>query len=144
MAEKQITINAPAEKVFSYVADLPRHSEWAKHPLKVEQTSSGPVGQGATFKSVGHEMGRDNEEAVTISEYQPNERLVYESEGNAGHFRHWVQVQPGDGGVQVAKGFEVVKANFPFSLMMPMVMLFMVPGSLNGDLQRIKEKVEAT
>jgi uncharacterized protein YndB with AHSA1/START domain len=144
MAEKQITINAPAEKVFTYLADFPRHSEWAQHPLKIEQTSPGPAGQGTTYKSVGHQMGRDSEDAVTVTEFVPNQKIVYEAEGREGRFRHWIQLQPGDGGVQVTKGFGVVKANFPFSLMMPIVTTFVAPGGLNGDLKRIKEKIEGS
>ena len=142
--EKQLMINAPADKVFSYIADFPRHSEWAQHKLKVDQTSQGPVGQGTTYKSVGHEMGRDNEDTVTIAEFVPNQKLVFEVQGNAGHFRHWFQLKPADGGAELAKGFEVLKANFPFSLLLPVAMLFMVPGGLNGDLKRIKAKVEGS
>ncbi len=142
MAEKQITISAPAEKVFGYLADFPRHSEWAQHRLKVEQTSPGAVGRGTTFKSVGHQMGRDSEDSVTVTEFVPNQKIAFEAEGREGRFRHWIQLQPGDGGVQVTKGFGVVKANFPFSLMMPIVTAFVAPSGLNGDLKRIKAKVE--
>ena len=144
-AEKQLTINAPVEKVFDYLADVARHGEWAKpgHKLQVEKTSDGPVGQGATFRSVGHQFGR-HEDTVTITEYVPNERVVYESEGNAGLMRHAFQLSPSDGGAQVAKTFEPVRSKFPFSLFSPMAMAFVVPGELSGDLQRIKEKLEAS
>ena len=140
--EKQITINAPADRVFSYLADFPRHSEWAQHRLKLEPMSPGPVGQGTTFQSVGHQMGRDFEETVTVTEFAPNERIVFESQGREARFRHWIQLQPGDGGVQVTKGFEVVKAPFPMSLLAPVIMTLMV--HINGDLMRIKAKVEGS
>jgi len=141
--EKQITINAPAEKVFSYLADLTRHSEWAQpgHRLEIEKTSDGPVGQGTVFRSVGHQFGR-NEDTVTITEYVPNQRIVYESAGNAGLMRHTFELAPAEGGVQVTKGFEAVQAKFPFSLFLPIVSAFVLPGALNGDLQRIKAKLE--
>ena len=142
--EKTITINAPAEKVFGYIADFPRHSEWAQHKLRIEQTSQGPIGNGTTFKSVGHQMGRDSEDTVTITEFLANRKIAYEAEGKEGRFRHWIELQPGDGGTQVKKGFQVVKASFPFSLMMPIVTTFIVPGGLSGDLQRIKAKVEGS
>ena len=144
-AEKQMVINAPAEKVFSYVADIAKHSEWAKpgHKLEVEKTSDGPIGQGSTFRSVGHQFGR-NEDTVTITEYVANERVVYESQGNAGLMCHAFELSSAEGGTQVAKSCETVQAKFPFSLFSPMAMAFVVPGELNGDLQRIKEKLEAS
>ena len=143
MAEQQMVINAPAEKVFSYLADLTRHSEWAQpgHRLEIEKTSGGPIGQGTVFRSVGHQFGR-NEDTVTITEYVPNQRIVYESAGNAGLMRHTFELTPAEGGVQVTKGFEAVQAKFPFSLFLPIVSALVLPGALNGDLQRIKAKLE--
>lgn len=140
--EKQITINAPAEKVFGYLADLPRHSEWAKHPLKIEQTSEGQVGQGTTFRSVGHQFGRDNEDKLTVTEFVPNERIVFDCEASAGRLRHSFELQEADGGVQVKKTFEALESKFPFSLMLPILSMFAIPGDLAGDLQRIKGKLE--
>src|SRR3972149_3930304 len=145
MAEKQIVINAPAEKVFSYLADLTRHSEWAQpgHRLEIEKTSGGPIGQGTVFRSVGHQFGR-NEDTVTITEYVPNQRIVYESAGNAGLMRHTFELTPAEGGGQGTRGFEAVQAEFPFSLFLPIVSAFVLPGALSGDLQRIKAKVEGS
>ncbi|MDZ4278272.1 MAG: SRPBCC family protein [Dehalococcoidia bacterium] len=141
--EKQTTINRPPEEVFTYLADISRHSEWgqAQHKLEITKTSDGPIGQGATFKSVGHQFGR-NEDTVTITEYVPNQRIVYQAEGNAGVIRHSFDLTPVDGGVQVTKGLDVVQAKFPFSLFAPIVKAFIAPGGLNGDLERIKAKVE--
>jgi uncharacterized membrane protein len=144
MTEKRTVINAPADKVFSYLADFPRHSEWAKHKLQIEQSSAGAVGQGTMFKSVGHEMGRANEETVTITEFRSGERITYEVQGKAGHFRHWIQLSPADGGVEVTKGLEVVKANFPYNMLFPVMAPFVVPSGLSGDLERIKAKVEGS
>ena len=144
MPEKQITINAPAEKVFSYLADFPRHSEWAQHQLKVEQTSQGPVGQGTTFKSIGHQFGRDNEDTVTITEFIPNQKIVYESMTKEGQFRHWVGITPADGGVVLTKGAQVLKMNFPLNILFAIIGPLVLPSGLNGDLKRIKAKVEGS
>jgi len=144
MAEKQITINAPDDKVFSYVANFPRHSEWAQHRLKVEQTSSGPVGLGTTFKSVGHQFGRDNEDTVTITEFVPNQKIVYEAMTKEGHFRHWVEFKPAGGGVELTKGAQALKMNFPLNVLFAIIGPFVLPSGLNGDLKRIKAKLEGS
>jgi uncharacterized protein YndB with AHSA1/START domain len=141
--EKQITINAPVEKVFGYLADITKHSEWgqAGHKLEITKTSEGPVGQGATFASVGHQFGTNND-TVTITEYVPNQKVVYEAEGNAGVIRHGFTLASADGGTQVTKSFDIVQGKFPFALFAPMAKMFVVPNGLQGDLQRIKAKLE--
>lgn len=145
MPSQTITINAPAEKVFAYVADISKHGEWG-HPsqkLHVEKTSDGPVGQGSTFASVGQQFGEQHD-TVTITEYKPNERVVYESEGKAGQLRHFFVITPAAGGVEVTKGFDIVRAGFPFALFAPVVTTFIAPGALKGDLERIKAKLEGS
>jgi len=144
MPSQKVTINAPQDKVFTYVADISRHGEWGdpSQKLQVEKSSEGPVGQGSTFRSVGHQFGRQ-EDTVTITEYTPNRRVVYESQGKAGHLRHWFEITPSGAGVEVEKGLEVVKAGFPFVIFRPFVTTFISPGALKRDLERIKTKVEA-
>ena len=144
MPKQQITINAPAEKVFAYLADITRHPEWSKeeHRLQVEKTSEGPIGQGATFRSVGYQFGR-NEDTVTVTEYVPNQRIVFQADGKVGLVRHAFEIEPSDGGVRVTKSFDMLKGKFPFSIMYPlMAKRFYWPGALKGDLERIKAKVE--
>jgi uncharacterized protein YndB with AHSA1/START domain len=145
MPSQEIVINAPVEKVFSYVADISRHGEWGNpgQKLQVKKTSEGPIGQGSTFESTGQQFGTQNDK-VTITDYIPNQKVVYESQGKAGHIRHSFDVSPADSGTRLTKTFDVVKAGFPFVLFLPMVQAFILPGAMKSDLQRIKEKVEAS
>jgi len=141
---QEITINAPAEKVFAYLADITKHPEWSKgeHKLEVEKTSEGPIGQGATFRSVGYQFGR-NEDTVTITEYVPDQRVVFQATGRVGLARHAFEIAPSNGGARVTKSFDMVKGRFPFMIMYPLVARrFYWPGALKGDLERIKSKVE--
>jgi len=145
MPSQKIAISAPQDKVFDYVADITKHGEWGNpsQKLHVEKASEGPIGQGSTFRSVGQQFGRQ-EDTVTITEYTPSRRVVYESEGKAGHLRHWFEITPSEGGVQVEKGFDILKAGFPFVIFKPIVTTFISPGALKGDLDRIKAKVEGS
>lgn len=141
--EKQIVVNAPVDQVFTYLADITRHSEWgqAGHKLEIEKTSEGPVGQGSTFRSVGYQFGR-NEDTVTIVEFVANRRVVYQSEGNAGTLRHSFDLEAADGGTNVTKGLDIVQAKGPFKILAPIVKAFLAPKAFQGDLERIKEKIE--
>ena len=139
--ERQTIIDAPAEKVFSYLADFTRHPEWAANPLHIEQTSEGPVGVATTFISVGHQFGRDNEDHLTVTEFVPNQKIVFESEGGAGRFRHYFLLQEEDGGTRLTKGVELLKLSFLPRLLWPIVAAFRA-GRYDGALKRIKGKLE--
>lgn len=145
MPAQKIVINAPQEQVFNYLADISKHGEWGDPPqkLEVKKTSEGPVGQGSTFESTAQQFGRQHDK-ITITEYTPNRRVVYESQGNAGLIRHSFDIGPSDGGVEVTKTFEAVKAGFPFALFLPVVSAFILPGVLKRDLERIKAKLEGS
>ncbi len=146
VVERQIVSDAPTDKVFAYLADVTRHSEWAQpgHKLIVEKTSEGPIGQGSTFSSVGHQFG-ENQDAVTITEFVPNERVVYESEGGAGRFRHYFLLEEEAGGTRLTKGVEPVKLSLVLRFLLPIVRVFRVTArAFDGDLERIKEKLEAS
>jgi uncharacterized membrane protein len=49
--QTSITIQAPVEKVYAYLLDFPRHTEWAQNLSKVTQISVGPIAVGTTFKT---------------------------------------------------------------------------------------------
>jgi uncharacterized protein YndB with AHSA1/START domain len=138
-------MNAPQDAVFNYVADLTRHGEWGNpsQKLHVEKTSDGPVGAGSTFRSTGQQFGQQ-EDQVTVTEYTPPRRVVFESKGKAGHLRHWFDIVPAAEGVEVEKGFDILDARFPFALFKPIVTNFIAPGALKSDLERIKARVEGT
>jgi uncharacterized membrane protein len=138
--EKQITVKAPASKLFEYLSDLSRHGEWGQHNLKVTQTSSGPIAVGSTFKSVGHQFGA-NEDAVTVTELVPDERIGYESVGKAGTVSHAITLQPDGQGTQVTKSIDIVKPSATTRIFTPMFMI-LAPKSLENDLNQIKTNVE--
>lgn len=76
----QVVVDAPSDKVFSYVADFDRHHEWLSWEAETEKTSQGPVGVGSTFKRVGYELfGSIGSYPVdvVVTEYAPNERLTF-------------------------------------------------------------------
>src|SRR5436190_1546853 len=139
---KEIEIKAPPAKVFSYVANLPKHGEWGSHKVQVTPTSSGPIAVGATFEGVGHQMGA-HRDRLTITEYTPSQRLAFESSGDAGTVRHVFEVTPSNGGARLSKSMEVIKPSFMTRLMAPLIAMT-GPKMLAKDLERIKERVESS
>ncbi len=139
--ERQTTVSAPAAEVFSYLADIGRHGEWAGHNLLIEKTSPGPVGVGSTFACEGHQMGTHRGQ-VTVTEFAPNSKVVYESQDDTGHFRHYFVLLEEGGATRVTKGVEPLKMAPMFRILSPIANAFLVPRGLEGDLKRIKAKLE--
>lgn len=139
--ERQVTINAPADKVFPYVADISKHPEWAAHKLEIVDAPSGPPRVGSTYTTVGHQMGT-HKAKVTITEYSPSTKMVFESDDNTGLFRHYFLLEEKDGQTVLKKGTESIRMRFPFSILAPVVGRFEAPKLQQGDCDRIKAKIE--
>ena len=78
-AEASLVINRPIDKVFAYMADILKGTEWQSELLEVHQTSSGPLGIGTTLKEIRRLLGRNMETAFTITEYEPDIKLGFTS-----------------------------------------------------------------
>lgn len=141
--ERSTTIRLPASQVFSYVADITRHPDWAAHKLEVRPASSGAVQVGSTFETVGRQFG-EQPGTVTVTELVPDRKIVYESDGPVGHFRHQFLIDDeGDGSVRLTKTMEPLKiSSLPLKLLAPLVRSVIAPRGLDGDLARIKARLE--
>src|SRR5438309_6734369 len=90
--EESINIQAPADKVFSYVCDFARHGEWAGHGLQVSRVDSGPVVVGSKFSTVAKQFGTQREES-TVSEMTPPQMFGWMSAGSLGRVHHWFSLR---------------------------------------------------
>ena len=141
--ERQTSIKASDAVVFTYLSDVNNHAQWAGHQLEVTPKSAGPIEVGSAFETVGHQFG-EQPGTVTITELVPNSKIVYESDGKVGHFRHGFVIKDnGDGTSLVTKTMEMIEVkSLPLKVLRPIVSSFIAPKGLDGDLQRIKEKLE--
>jgi uncharacterized protein YndB with AHSA1/START domain len=137
--EKQVTIAAPPDKVFAYVADFAKHPEWAGHNLEVT-LPEGPIAVGTTFETLGHQLGKQND-TITVVELEPGRRLAFETKGKAGIVRHWFEAQDSNGSTTLTKGMEFIKPSMASRLSMPGIRLN-VPRMLGKDLDKIKVLLE--
>ena len=143
---RETNIDAPRDRVWAYISDFAKHPEWAepKHQLRV--TPPERTQPGATFRSVGKDMGRDSRNEVTITEVVPGSRLVYEAQQDDGtHWRNVLELSDAAGGTRIVKSDALISARFPMNV------LFTVLGPIaraegakvfERDLQRIKSHVE--
>ncbi len=100
-------VNAPVDRVFSYVADFTRYPEWSGETIRShKKTSQGPVGVGTTFRMVLYYEGqapsessagtspRTEIEDVEVTEFVCNERIAWEHHGGQIAHRIIIGVQP--------------------------------------------------
>lgn len=143
---REVIISAPRDRVWSYVSDFARHPEWAepKHQLRVQAPAE--VRAGATFTSVGKDMGRDSRNAVTITEVVPGSRLVYEARQPDGtHWRNTIALTDAGSATKVVKSEALVSARFPMSVLIGVlspVLRAETAKLFDGDLRRIKSRLE--
>lgn len=50
--ETAVQINAPVEKIYSYVADLPRHVEWNEQPAEMTSMNGDEVAVGSRYRTI--------------------------------------------------------------------------------------------
>jgi uncharacterized protein YndB with AHSA1/START domain len=139
--EQSTTVSVPPEKAFNYLADIARHTEWGSHLASAEKASDGPVAAGSTFTTVGKLFGTHRAE-VKITELVPNQKIVYESQDDSGHFRHEFSLNAADGGTAITKSVEPLKITGPLKLFSPLLPL-LSRRNMATDLKKIKERLEA-
>jgi uncharacterized protein YndB with AHSA1/START domain len=140
-----VTIDAPPDEVWPWIADVTKHGAWSPKAFSAELVS-GEVGQvGSRYRSVGwipNDKNHSND--VEIVEAVPHERLVLRSDDSLGPFTNTYVLQPAGSGTEVAWTLAFPPLRFPMSVMAPL--LFPIVGKPDGRkrVQLLKRAVEST
>jgi len=142
---RDIVINAPRQRVWDYISDFRRHTEWSypEHHLQIEPPRE--VRVGATFTSSGKELGHVWHNTVTITELVPGERLEFVSEHDGTAWRNVFALTDARNGTRLTKREEYVSARFPMRLLVMLLspLLTRDAGRIHdSDLARIKTRLE--
>jgi len=74
IVRESVIIKRPAEQVYAYVTDLKNLPQWEPAILEVEQTSSGDLGVGTTYRGVNKMMGMRMNWTSIVNECEPNKK----------------------------------------------------------------------
>ena len=140
--EDTISIDAPASRVFDYVADFTRHGEWAGNDLVVTKSSDGPEAVGSTFSTTAKQFGTQREQS-TITELTPSTTFAWDSKGALGRAHHWFSLSEDGGSTTLSKGAEVVEPTF-LAKMTSWKLSRDIPKGLHSDLANIKTHLEGS
>jgi uncharacterized membrane protein len=140
--EDRISIQAPAGRVYDYVADFTRHGEWAGHGLDVTKSSEGPVAVGSTFSTTAKQFGTQREQS-TITELTPGKAFAWDSTGALGRVHHWFSLSGDGSATTLSKGAEMVEPTF-LAKVTSWKLSKDIPKGIHNDLANIKAKVEGS
>jgi uncharacterized membrane protein len=137
--ERRITINAPVEKVFNYIADPMNNLEWVPSVMEIKDVSGSGVGQHHrwTYKMAGVLLKGE----TTVTEHLPNERIV--SQGKGGVTSTWIlNFKTHDGGT-------IMELDIEYTIPIPVIgklaeKIVLKRNEREADLamSNIKEKME--
>ena len=84
---ESVKIDRPAETVFQYIIDVPKHTEWRPSLEAIRDYSGPPFAVGATFSEVSKFMGREMvvDLEVTAMEEGRQANLRMEGDGVSGN-----------------------------------------------------------
>ena len=139
-----VTIKAPPEKVYDYIADLSRHAEWASDAdaMVISATKPGAPAVGNTYQAEGTLLGKRNPSTVKITALDPPKRIEIEAEDSSGISGHVFTLTPADGGTLVTRQIYGVKQPLLGPIFF-MIFKSKIDVNFNGALSNLKKKMEA-
>ena len=140
--EDRISVQAPASRVFDYVADFTRHGEWAGNGLGVTKDSDGPAAVGSTYSTTAKQFGTQREQS-TVTEFTPGRTFAWDSRGALGRVHHWFSMSDDGGATTLTKGAEMLEPTF-LAKITGWKLSKDIPNGIHRDLANIKAKVEAS
>jgi len=139
--EAGITIAAPPEAVFAFVADLANLPRWQSGILSAERTSPNPVGVGSTARVVRDMAGQSLTVDLTITDFEPGRRLALASAASGVSVTATLEMEPNDDATVVRSGIEI-KAGSMFMAPLEGVIANAAGGELAAGLERLRDAVE--
>lgn len=140
--EERISIDAPADQVYAYVADFPRHTEWSGDGLQVTTSTDGPVAIGTVYATTAKKFGTQREQS-TITEVAPGVAFAWESRGVMGLARHRFSLAEDGASTTLTKSAEIIEPSF-LAKVASWKLSSEIPGGLRRDLTNIKARLEGS
>jgi uncharacterized membrane protein len=140
--EERITVEAPADRVYEYVADMTTHAEWSGNGLEVTKSTEGPVALGTVYATTAKQFGTQREHS-TVTEMTPGRAFAWDSVGALGRAHHAFSFSSDGGATAVTKSAEIVEPTF-LAKVTGWKLSKGIPAGLHRDLERIKARLEGS
>ena len=138
--EISTVINRPVEEVFAFLSIPENDPKWISSSNDVKKTSEGPIGVGATFRTVVRFLGRRIEGESEITEYEPKRRYATKSKSGPVPVKSRVTFERVEGGTRVTDT-QVAEPDGFFKLAEPLL-VSMVKRQFEADFANLKDLME--
>jgi uncharacterized protein YndB with AHSA1/START domain len=141
-----VSIAAPPEKVWTWVADLSKHPDWSPKTYTVEWLSGDPNEVGSRFRSVGWIPGdKDHENEGEITERTEPTRFALRSSDKQGSYQNGFDLAAGpDGSTDVTFTLRFVDMKGMATVMIPIAFPLIGKPDIRKRMQLLKGKVEGS
>ena len=139
-------INAGPEVVFQILTNMEKYPEVVSGITNIDVLTDGPVGLGTKFKETRVVFGREANEVMEFTEFEPPNRYVLEANSHGSHYRTVHEIKPNaTGGTDLTLEFIATPVNIIAKVMsvvmMPLFKKAMVR-CLEQDLEDVKNHAE--
>ena len=141
-----ITIEAPPERVWPWIADITKHAEWSPKPYRVELISGEPNSIGSHYRSVGWVPPNDDnhENDVEITQVLPMTRFALEATDSSGTFTNTFDLRAVDSGTEVTFLIVFPTMKGMSAIMVPILFPLVGMSDIKKRMQLLKQRVESS
>lgn len=117
-------IDAPADAIWPWIADITKHSQWSPKPYTGQLTAGENGAVGSKYSSVGFvppaEKNHKNE--VEITQVIPNSKFVFRAHDENGYFTNTFTLQSMGSGTQVTFQHDFPKMKGAGRILLPLLL----------------------
>ena len=139
--EASTSIDALAEAVFAFVADLDNLTTWQPGVLSAQQTSPGSVGVGTTARVLRELMGQRVTVELEVTDYVPWRRLALASAAGGLSITAAMDLEP-DGQATLARVATEIRSGSIFLAALEGMAARIAKDDMVAGLQRLKDAIE--
>ena len=137
----RIHVNADQQKVYDYFSDFTKHGEWAEG-LNVKPVSDGPLAVGSEYSSVGKQLGKDTENSIKVTEYDPPNRLSFVANDGKVDFLNEIEFVDQAGGTLLKRRLSFDTNPGLFVVFKALIGPLVANPSMNKSLRNLRDNVE--
>ena len=143
--EFAVTIQAPPQVVWPWIAQLEKHVEWSTKDYRVEWISGEPNAVGSRYRSVGWVPGdKHHVNEGTITESVPIERFALDADDKEGTFHNTYFLRDLGGSTEVTFHLVFPEMKGAAAILAPPLFATIGKSDTRKRMQRLKEQVEAS
>ena len=140
-----VTIDAPVDRVWPWVADLGKHAEWSPKPYTVEWIQGEPNAVGSRYRSVGSVPGdKHHVNEGEVVENRPQERFALRAQDKDGSYANTFTLEPLGQGTKVTFRLDFLNMKGMAAFMVPLVFPLIGKKDIRARMGLLKTRVEAS